>query len=176
MSAPPVEVRNMLRQQLWEEADRLDWVGLTDKIRSETYERWARSPQVGGVLSRFMDARQVRVYIKYSLMKAYIRRRMELNELSVYRALGLSKDAPLRRAFIKPHGKLLADGRVFSWGSLRDWKLVLMSVYERSFSERADPFAVVFIERAKTSGEIWPMITEAAQRLGIEQVELVDGR
>jgi hypothetical protein len=176
MSGPPADVRDVLRRELWQEADRLDWVGLTDRNRSEMYERWAESPTVGGVLSRFMDARQVRVYIKDSLMKPYIRQRMEANELAVYRILALERGAAVERTYIKSHGKFLSDRRIFCWGSLRDWKLVLMSVYERSFTDRGDPFAVVFIDRAGSASSSWPMITEAAKRLGIARVEIVDGR
>jgi hypothetical protein len=176
MSGPPVETRDVLRQQLWAEADRLEWVGLNDRNRSEMYERWAESPTVGGVLSRFMDARQVRVYIKDSLMKPYIRQRMEANELAVYRILEVDSEADVARTYIKPHGKLLTDRRVFSWGSLRDWKLILMSVYERSYIDQADPFAVVFVDRAGSAAPSWPMITEAGRRLGISRVEIVDRR
>lgn len=176
MSSLPSDLKERLKQQLWDQADQMDWLSLTDRDRSDMYERWAVNRDIGTVLARYMDARQVRVYIKDSLMKAYIRGRMEASESLVYEVLGINKDAGVLRTFIKPHGKHLSDGRVLCWGSVRDWKLLLMSVYERSFVDKAVPFAAVFIDRKGIALEHWPMIAEAATRLRIERVELVDAR
>jgi len=78
--------------------------------------------------------------------------------------------------FIKPHGIAFADGKIVSWGNSRDWKLVLMAMFERTASRRgASAFGTVLLESGKTSETAKRVIVrEAARRLGIERLEWID--
>jgi len=71
----PDEIRRGLREKLWALADTLDWAKLDWYEKSSQYETWTRDPQVGGLLSNYMDQRRIRVYIKDTIMKGYVRSR-----------------------------------------------------------------------------------------------------
>ena len=66
----PADIKENIRKALWEAAADLDWSGLSDMEKSKYYELWTRDPAIGGQLAHFMDPRQVRVYIKDSLLKS----------------------------------------------------------------------------------------------------------
>ena len=105
------EVRDQLRERMWRIADAIDWIALGPNEKTQHYENWTKDPEVGGVLQRFMAVRQIRVYIKDSLLKDYPRARRADQE-KPFRMLALdSKKIGVMRVFIKPHGRLLADGR-----------------------------------------------------------------
>lgn len=168
----PEEIRDNLREKLWVSADDLGWAALNDSERSRFYEKWTKDPAVGGQLSHFMDPRKVRVYIKDSLIKPYERARLLSSEAEIWRVLGIAPPTSVATSFIKPHGCLLNDGRVICWGKSRDWKLVLMAVFERgSVNHLARPFGAVLLETGKTSDEgKRNLVREAAKRLGIESL------
>ena len=63
-AALPTDIRDRIRQKIWAKADELDWPRISDLERTAWYENWTKDKDVGGVLSHFMDARKVRVYIK----------------------------------------------------------------------------------------------------------------
>lgn len=89
---------------------------------------------MSGVLSHFMDARKVRVYIKDSLLKPYLRSRLQDDWERVLLAINMDEqEAIFRRAYNKPHGRQLFDGRVICWGNSREWKSILISVFERAY-------------------------------------------
>lgn len=77
------------------------------------------------------------------------------------------------REFIKPHGRLLSDGRVIAWSKAEDWKLTLMAVYERAFTARgARPFGVALVEASTKHPDLdsREVVEEAARRLQIERL------
>lgn len=78
--------------------------------------------------------------------------------------------------YIKPHGRRMADGRIVCWGNSRDWKLVLMAVFERAWlAPGASPFGAVLLETGKTGGtRARRLVSTAAERLGIERLEWID--
>jgi hypothetical protein len=168
----PTDIRDEIRKILWAAADKLDWSFLSDAGRSKYYEQWTRDPSIGGRLGHFMDPRQVRVYIKDSLLKPYERTRMSENEDKVWRTLGLPVPGIYAEAYIKPHGKRLLNGSVVCWGKSRDWKSILMTVFERSHSTpSAKPLGVVLVETGPTAQDGQrDLVKEAARRLGIEKV------
>jgi hypothetical protein len=172
----PQEIRDDIAAKLWQEADELGWSALTDSERTQHYERWTRSPSIGVRLGHFMDPRQVRVYLKDSLLKSYERRQLSLSKTTVWRALGLEENL-LDTVFIKPHGSLLEDGRVVSWGKSRDWKHIVLATFERAFQTLgAKPFAVVLVESGNTRLESErTVVREVAGRLGIEQILWLEG-
>src|SRR3990170_4641413 len=72
MSVPDT-VREQLRRQLWHIADRIGWIHLPPAQKSRHYEDWTRDPAIGGILARYIDMGQVRVYLKDSLLKDYLK-------------------------------------------------------------------------------------------------------
>lgn len=178
MSKVPEGVRAELQELLWKLADDLGWSGLSDLERSGYYAAWTASPSIGGVLSRHIDPRRVRVYIKDTLLKPYLMARREESLTEVLRRLSLDPDIRPVERFIKPLGWRLDDGRVFCWGTPRDWKLVLMSVYERAaLAPGARPYAAVFIAQGRELGTAAiRLVADAGRRLGIERVEFMEPR
>ncbi len=172
----PDDVRDRLRQLLWAGADELGWSGLHDGERAKRYEQWTRDPEIGGTLAHYMDARKVRVYIKDSLLKPYERARLSGTEHEILRRLGVSVDGEVAQRYIKPHGIRFADGRIVSWGNGRDWKLIVMAMYERAaMKPDSSPFGMVLVENGKTADAVVrKMVREAADRLGIKSLEWID--
>jgi hypothetical protein len=172
MKPIPMPVRDALRDKLWAQCDDLGWMSLPDTERARYYELWTRDASIGGQLAQVMDARKVRVYIKDSLVKPYVRARLSLNEAEVWRLLGLTNLDRVAQIFIKPHGRRLIDGRVIGWGRSRDWKSVLMAVFERGRAQNSfSSFGVVLLESGKTEADrMRALVRDAAQRLGIDKL------
>jgi hypothetical protein len=118
----------------------------------------------------------VRVYIKDSLLKPYERARLSGNEHEILGRLGIPAHSEVSRRYIKPHGIGFADGKIVSWGNSRDWKLVLMAMFERAASSPgSSPFATVLLENGKTADPATrKIVRDAASRLGIERMEWID--
>ncbi|WP_262690595.1 hypothetical protein [Kordiimonas aestuarii] len=173
----PQNIRDGIRDSLWETADELGWSSLSDVERSRYYELWTRDPAIGGQLAHFMDPRKVRVYIKDSLIKAYERNRLSESEAAVWELLRVP--APLNgvcHVYIKPHGRRLEGGKVVCWGKSRDWKLILMATFERghAFSD-AVPYGVVLWETGQTSEpRKRSLVKLAAKNLGIQKLEWME--
>ena len=175
--AMPRESRDRIRQKIWDKADELGWSRLSDIERTAWYENWSKDKDVGGALAHFMDPRKVRVYIKDSLLKPYMRARLEDSSDQALSAVGLlPKEVTVKQTFDKPHGCLLTDHKVVCWGNSRDWKSILISVFERAYRlESAIPFGAVLIETGQTSEDgIREMIECVAKRLQLTTVVWVD--
>lgn len=171
MSVPDA-LRREIKDLLWHYADELGWVALTDADKAKWYGIWTESADVGKRLAPFLDPRKVRVYIKDSLLKPYTRERMS-DMAPIARLLGIPEDVMVSREFIKPHGRLLSDGRVIAWSKAEDWKLTLMAVYERAFTARgARPFGVALVEASTKHPDLdsREVVEEAARRLQIERL------
>lgn len=168
----PADVRNALRSLLWAQADKLGWSKLSWVEKTNWYDIWGRDPEVGGKLSDYLDQREVRVYIKDTLMKAYARSKSS-DASVVLRALGLDKETESIRTYERPHGKLFKNGAMIAWGKASDWKSILMAVFERSYvTQNACPHGVVLQSALGRFSEekVRRMIEDAADRLGIERV------
>ena len=161
-----------IRKRLWGIADDLGWSNLSDAERAKYYEQWTRDPSIGGQIAHLRDSRQVRVYIKDSLLKPYERSRVLLNGTAACSLLGVLDGVKLAREYIKPHGRQLEDGRVICWGKSRDWKSVVMAAFERGNASReVSPFGVVLLETGGTATRSRrALVTDAATRLGIEKI------
>lgn len=171
------DVRAELVKILWQKADELNWASLSDLERASWYENWSKDKDIAGVLANYMDTRRIRVYIKDSLLKPYLAARKQGEWTKVALALGLNlEESKYKEKYIKPHGVQLLDGRFISWGSSRDWKAVVMSVYERSFkTNAARAYGAVLLETGKTIDEgVREMISTAAVQLGIEHTVWID--
>lgn len=174
----PEEVRGGLRKTLWTLADQLDWSRLSWHEKATQYEAWTRDPAVGGMLSNYMDHRKVRVYIKDTIMKGYVRSRLA-DPVPVMRVLGLIGDddrlelPEVAEDYERPHGRRLTDGRVFVWSKAKDWKAVLMVTHERAhYAKDATPFGAVLFSAAGQFAEdpFRKMVEDAATKLAIEKV------
>ncbi len=173
----PKDIRGQIQNRIWSKADELEWPKCSDLEHAMWYENWAKDKDVGGVLAHFMDPRKVRVYIKDSLLKPYQRTRLEDGLGRVLIVLDLAPETVVFvRAFNKPHGRVLLDGKVICWGNSRDWKAVLLSVFERAYRvEAATPFAAVFFETGKTVEQgMKEMVLDASKRLGIDRIRWLD--
>jgi len=171
--AVPKDIRDSIKKKIWDKADELGWAGLSDLDRANWYENWSKDKEIGEVLAHFMDPRRVRVYIKDSLLKPYLRSRLEDGAANVLLAAGLAQDGPpIRSTFEKPHGRLLFDGKIVCWGHSKDWKSILVSVFERAYRlESAIPYAAVLIETGRTTNSgVREMISEIGLRLGLDRV------
>lgn len=168
----PDHIRRELRERLWKVGDELRWGGLTWVEKSPWYETWTKDPTIGGVLTHYMDRGQVRVYIKDTIMKGYVRSRQADPALPL-RSLGVDANTPIAESFERPHGRRLADGRLIIWGPAEEWKLVVTALHERSFrASGTRPYAALllaavgrFHERPRRE-----MVEDAATKLGIERV------
>lgn len=159
---------------MWAEADRLNWSALSTTDKSRYYTMWTETSDLGGRLGLYMDPRQVRVYIKDTLLKPYTRE-ISANPMRAFRVLGIADNAEATTTYIKPHGRLLADGRQIAWSKASEWKATLMTLYERSFVE-GSPHAVVLTEAGAkfAASSERTVVQSAADKLGIERVIWLD--
>lgn len=168
----PAPIRKDLRQKLWAIADQLDWPRLDWYEKAAQYEAWTRDAEVGGLLGHYMDQRQIRVYIKDTIMKGYVRSR-QANIAQPFGAIGVSADAECTASWERPHGRRLKDGRVLAWGNADDWKLVLTAVFERAWNVPGTcPFAAILMRSCGkfTEPGVRAMVLDASNRLGIERL------
>jgi hypothetical protein len=145
-------------------------------VRSRKYEEWTRDPEIGGVLGHYIDPKQVRVYLKDSVIKPYTIARGR-DHSRAFRALSLADDSSMAAGYTKPHGRRLEDGRIICWGQARDWKMILLAVWERARDEPgAEPYAAVLtVATGQWSAELFrAKATELAERLGILRVIWLD--
>jgi hypothetical protein len=168
----PDEVRDRLKAQLWKSADEIDWLWLGPVEKTQRYENWAQDPDVGGVLSHYMDVRQIRQYIKDTLLKKYPQSR-HADVIRPLKLLELDADATFAKSFLRPHGRQLCDGRIVCWGRAADWKSVLMATHERAFQvTNAVPYGVVLLQASTKFGtvESRTVVMDAANKLGIHKL------
>ena len=168
----PDKVREKMRQRLWLLADEVCWMSLSAAQKTKHYEEWTRAPDIGGVLSRYIDAKQVRVYLKDTILKEYAQDRMG-DAVRPFRVLGIPATEETSEVYVKPHGRRFKDGRVICWGRAEDWKSILMALHERTYAtERVRPFGAVLFQSVGRYHEehMREMVKDAATRLGVEKL------
>ena len=172
----PDAVRLSIRKRLWAIAEEISWERLSVSEKTLCYEGWARDPDIGGVLERYMDLRRVHVYLKDTIMKEYGRSRLA-DASTAFRVLGVSADVAVIETYQKPHGRTLADGRVICWGRAEDWKGILMAVHERAFVDSRDPHAAVLMSSIGKfhNEEDRAVVVNAANKLDITKLIWLDG-
>jgi hypothetical protein len=171
----PTAVREEIRSWLWTEADRLFWSSLSFTDKSRYYTIWTENPAIGGKLAGYMDPRQVRVYIKDTLLKSYTRERLS-DPAPVLRLLNLPSDSKFIETYIKPHGRRLSDKREIAWSRATEWKATLMALHERAFEGKGQPFGAVLFE-ARTKHADPPareVVEQAREKLGIQKIVWID--
>lgn len=176
MKKMPDDVRDRMKKLIWARAEELGWSDLNDAERSKYYEQWTTEKELGGKLAHYMDPRRVRVYIKDSLLKPYERARLSGTEAQILSSLGISPGIEIEQRYIKPHGIRFADGRVVSWGNSRDWKSVIMAMFERAMlAPGSRPFGMALVESGKTAEpKMRKLVKAAARKLDIEKLEWID--
>jgi hypothetical protein len=167
----PRDMRQAIQDRLWKAADEICWLSLPATSKSKWYDNWCADPEIGVRLGRFMEARQVRHYIKDAMLKRYARERRADPSVAI-RVLGLPQDVAIRERHIKPLGVELGDGRIVCWGHAKIWKSVLMALHERTFGhDGAKPFAAILTQTARfSSEEARAVVEDAAKKLGIERL------
>lgn len=171
----PEAVRDEVRNRLWEEADRLEWSALPASAKAKYYTMWTETASIGGRLAAFMDARQVRVYIKDTLLKSYTRERLS-DPSRTLRLLGLPGDSAVAESYIKPHGRRLADGRQIAWSRATEWKATLLALHERSIERGGRPYGAVLFEAGTKHADPQSreVVESAARKLDIEKLIWID--
>lgn len=165
----PDPVYKRLKEKLWGMADKLNWPTLSDQQKSTLYEEWIRDDTLGGVLARYLDPANIRVYIKDTIMKPYGRERIK-EFPPIQKLLEIPDNLRVVETYIKPHGRRLDDGKVVCWGLSRDWKSILFAVFERAHLARSGvPFAaVIMFPTGKCQQPAYRrMIETAAEKMGI---------
>jgi hypothetical protein len=172
MSKVPLKILKELHSRVWADADAVNWLRLADPERSRQYERWISDPNVGGVIGQFVDERNIRVYLKDSVMKPYTRERTK-GVGAVFGALGIPETEVCLSEWIKPHGRILFDQRCICWGPADDWKSIILAVYERAYrNPPATPYAAVFIGppgKMAQAGE-QNLANAVARKLGLKKL------
>lgn len=178
MTHVPDDVRSSLRTKLWAVAETLGWERLSGAEKTAQYDGWVKDPEVGGVLDRYMDQREVRVYIKDTVMKGY-GRRLLADPQQVLRVLGIPETTPATDRFERPHGRRFWDGTVVCWGNASDWKGVLMAIHERAYlcKRASTPGAAVLLAADGKYAEerFRKMVEDAAKKLSIPRVLWLEG-
>ena len=172
----PDAVYKRIKQKLWVIADERNWPTLSDPQRSSFYEEWIHDPEVGTILSRYLDSGNIRVYIKDTIMKPYGRERIK-DFPPLIKLLGLPHEVKVLESYLKPHGRRLSDGKVICWGLSRDWKSILFAVFERAhIAPSGVPFAAVimFPTGKCQQPNHRRMIEIAAEKLGIAHLVWYD--
>ena len=172
----PDRVHGRIKSKLWRLADNMNWPTLSNPQKSTIFEEWIRDEQVGGVLSRYLDTGSVRVYIKDTIMKPYVRERIR-DFPPITKFLGIPDNPAVAESYIQPHGRRLTDGRVICWGLSRDWKAILFAVFERAHAVPSGvPFAaVIMFPTGKCQQPAYrQMIETASVKLGIKRLEWYD--
>lgn len=113
MARPPQAVRDHVIAALYKEFDLLHWEQLATKEKSEAYERFLTSPEVGGALDPHMDAGAIRVWIKDGPAKEYGRALEGVGSYAKY----TSRIYPAPQEAIK---KILGDGWSLTPNSMAD--------------------------------------------------------
>jgi hypothetical protein len=172
----PKEITEAVKDVVWRRADECDWDVLGPGDKARYYAAWARDPQIGGVLSRYLDIAAIRVYIKDTVLKSYTRERQARWDATRH-ALGLTENIGVVETFIKPHGVQLEDGRVVAWGRADNWKHVLLATFERAHRNNGCvPYGAVLthaVPRFATLGDR-EVVEDIARRLDIKQVAWID--
>jgi hypothetical protein len=172
----PENMRETIKLKLWKIADEIRWRGLSVIEKSKYYERWTRDSSIGGMLAHYMDHRQVRMYIKDSIMRRYSQTSLN-DHRQAFRLLNIPENIGIKESFNSPKGKLLIDGRLICWGQAKDWKIILLALYERCYYYKSlKPFAVVLFRSSGKYNEqtTRDMINSISNKLGIEKLLWAD--
>ena len=169
----PHDVYKKIYERLSREADKIQFVHLTIPEKSRFYKIWTTDKYIVDLLSPFVPSERMHPYIKDSVLKIYAKSKKPKSD-DILAMMGLS-DIVKEEEYIKPIGVRLIDGRVICWGLARDWKNVLLSVYERARSGNKGYISCAAF--LLNSGGVYnhkefrSLVCEASEKLGILEVK-----
>ena len=110
-----------------------------------------------------MDLWKVRVYIKGSLLKPYEQARVSGTEQDILAVLNIDLTLGVVHRYIKPHGMRFIQGQIIAWGKGRDWKPILMAMYERTaLNPGTSSFGTVLLETGNTADDSTRILVRGA--------------
>lgn len=71
MTDVPTQTRQEVIGSLYQEMDRMRWDEMTNRDKSDAYERFVSDPRIGGRLAPFLGSDKIRVWIKDGPAKEY---------------------------------------------------------------------------------------------------------
>ena len=168
------DIKDTVTRKVRKLADKNDWSRLSIHARTKLYEEWTNDPEIGGALTRVMDANQVRVYLKDTVIRNYARsKRPEL--LKLLNAMSIPCQDVSKR-YSRPTGVLCDNSSLYTLTVAKEWKNALMSAFERANEEGGITQNKLFI-REHNAGRFVDashraLIEAAAKRLDINVVWL----
>ena len=172
--ALPTNIRDKIKENLWNQADKMNWSDMNIYDKSIQYKNWGQDAEIGEVLSRYMPYQSVHKYIKDSLMKPYAKSK-KLTHENVLKIFGL-ENISASDFYNKPLGVRLIDGRIVCWGRAVDWKIVLLAIFERSKEDISySPFcALLTNSNGKYASEKFQdLATDASKKLGLKEINFM---
>lgn len=181
-----VEHVDSVVRKLYEDALRLDWEHQSQREHTEQYARWLTDPEVGGVLSSWMNPEEQRVWLKDGPLKefaralagegpfaAYLDEHPRSPAVVVKRALGEPWSPVSGSIGVKPLRCRASDGArsvTLLWGPSRDFKHLLWAALEALDRSPKKPLAVAVFDTISApfaAGEK-ERLSRIAVRCGVE--------
>ncbi|GES31002.1 hypothetical protein AB0G60_09325 [Streptomyces angustmyceticus] len=160
--AIPREIEMEIVRRLYEEAADKGWTYLTDRERTEIYNRWVRSHEIGERLALYLkDSEGVRYWLKDCPMKEYSRAVYGIGKYAkvvsnpragvdtlVKQTMGSEWVADLGTRRIKPLRVTLRNGEEdthFTWGPQRDLKHLVWAALRAEADGDPTPWTVCVV-------------------------------
>jgi hypothetical protein len=164
------DMKQTVARRLYDIADKIDWTHLTIPQRQKYYEIWTNDPQIGGVLRQVMEVSRIRVYLKDTIMRTYSRQQRP-TILTLLSSMSISCNHIVRE-YVKPQAILCDKNKLYTLAAAKEWKIAIMSAFERGCEVRTTSKNIVFFNDHVTGRfvdkEYKDLIEAAAKRLDIE--------
>jgi len=126
----PGNPRQDIIKRVRELADKADWYHLKIHERSALYAQWVNDPTIGGELAKTEGAERVRIFLKDTVIKQYMReKRPKLRYLLKQMSLDCRY---VTREFEKPVALLCDSKRLYTLALAKEWRVAILSAYERA--------------------------------------------
>jgi hypothetical protein len=158
----PESVENQVVTRLFADAQRINWDDLNGVKRSRQYAEWVTDPEVGGLLIRYMDEAQARLWIKDGPMKEWVRSRSGVGKYSnfvptrsstpatiVAEAMGSEwtvVDDSIRTKPLRVVVQNADDQAVVTWGPERDAKHLLWAALQAIANGDGLPWTICIVD------------------------------
>lgn len=166
----------MLRDRVRRAAAAASWESITNLERATFYDQWTDDPQIGGIVGRYVDRSQIRVYIKDTLLKR-VAQELLADAARPMRALRIGVEMEVAAHYRQPHGRMFVDGRLIAWGGAEHWRLLLTAMHERAWENPGVvAYGVVLMRAAGRYHQegFRAMVDDARRKLGIEKIAWLD--
>lgn len=126
----PDDPRKDIIRRVREMADKADWCHLKIPEKSALYRQWVNDPTIGGELARLDGPDSVRVFLKDTVIKQYLKeKRPVLKDL--LKQMGLDCKH-VTTTYEKPEALLCDDGRLYTLAVAKEWRVAIFSAFERA--------------------------------------------